>query len=75
MRAGRIDGFVQPAVKNPTVKRHTVRCAPGAAGERSWSPSTATTPVVERVESVSQSDPEKLRALPPDILRWMPGEE
>ena len=31
--------------------------------------------VVERVESVSQSDLEKLRALPPDILRWMPGEE
>ncbi|MEX2705351.1 MAG: hypothetical protein Q6352_008835 [Candidatus Freyrarchaeum guaymaensis] len=25
MRAGRIGGFVQPAVKNTTVKRHTVR--------------------------------------------------
>nr|MDO8089082.1 hypothetical protein [Candidatus Sigynarchaeota archaeon] len=27
MRAGRIDGFVQPAVKNTTVKRHIIRCA------------------------------------------------
>ena len=72
MRAGRIDGFVQPAVKNPTVKRHIIRCA--LSGR-----STLVIPldgyhlVVERVESVSQSDLEKLRALPPDILRWMLG--
>jgi len=72
MRAGRIDGFVQPAVKNTTVKRHIIRCA--LSGR-----STLVIPldgyhlVVERVESVSQSDLEKLRALPPDILRWMLG--
>ncbi|MEX2704083.1 MAG: hypothetical protein Q6352_002295 [Candidatus Freyrarchaeum guaymaensis] len=72
MRAGRIDGFVQPAVKNTTVKRHIIRCA--LSGR-----STLVVPldgyhlVVERVESVSQSDLEKLRALPPDILRWMLG--
>ena len=71
-RAGRIGGFVQPAVKNTTVKRHIVRCV--LSGR-----STLVVPldgyhlVVERVESVSQSDLEKLRALPPDILRWMLG--
>jgi len=71
-KKGKIGGFVQPAVKTPTVKRKILEAAFKEQETliEPWEGNLYYL-VVEKVGEVKPQDVEKLRQLPKEVLHWM----